>query len=48
MLYPVDNDYMLKVLKDYPSIYSKYLAEKDTSNNKLLAKYLQQMNDSKQ
>ncbi len=47
MLYPVDNEYMLKVLKDYPGVYSKYLKENDTSNSQIQARYLQKMNDSK-
>lgn len=47
MLFAVDHDYLLKVLKDYPAIKTKYLAEKDPADNNVMGKYLQEMNDAK-
>jgi hypothetical protein len=45
MLYAVDKEYMLKVLNDYPELYSRYAVEKGILSNEGYCRFLQEAND---
>ena len=47
MLYPVDDENMTLLMKDYPTLYVKYQQEKNKKDALVCARYLQAMNETK-